>query len=198
MENLSSIKILLWPTFFSWITFTIWSDLFAGMSYVYLAYYHSFRALWAFLAYKSSYFFNFCFQVRSQGFVRGWLGAKTQEDCAAACKSIQKERVGKGSVLLTLITEPQDLNCLIPNYLWCCLIYFWNHYFVILFTQHEPLFGSYDRIQFLRSNLCEQSFTLMVTALIFVACSRCSSYQYIYPYRYHLGYVLYVILLPQL
>lgn len=43
--------------------------------------------------------FIWCLQVWSQGFVGGWLGAKTQKDCAAACKSIQTECLGKGAFL---------------------------------------------------------------------------------------------------
>lgn len=47
MGNLSSIKILLWPTYFSWIIFITWSDLFAGTSCIYISCHSSFRALQA-------------------------------------------------------------------------------------------------------------------------------------------------------
>ena len=43
----------------------------------------------------------FCFfQIRSQGSVRRWLGATAPENCSAKCKSIQKDWLGKGAVLL--------------------------------------------------------------------------------------------------
>ena len=50
------------------------------------------------------------FQVRSQGFVRGRLGAKTQEDWAATCKSIQKECLGKGNILLNETTSESSVD----------------------------------------------------------------------------------------
>lgn len=59
-------------------------------------------SFWSFvlLAVVIHYKLTFHFQVWSEGFVRRWLGAKTQKDCATACKSVQKNCLGKGFSLL--------------------------------------------------------------------------------------------------
>lgn len=102
MGNLSSTKTLLWLTCSWWTIFTIWSDLCAGLScyLIFVGLYFTILSEVVLLAVVIHYKLTFHFQVWSEGFVRRWLGAKTQKDCATACKSVQKNCLGKGFSLL--------------------------------------------------------------------------------------------------